>query len=112
MTEQQEVQPSAAAPAADNNKPENKAVGNKKGGAGVVLGGVAILLALGLTGGLYLHGHQNAVAQQAELGASCLNQQLAFRAKRAQQNFWTPKPRQALPAPGATTATPPRCTVW
>ena len=62
MTEQQEVQPSAAAPAADNNKPENKAVGNKKGGAGVVLGGVAILLALGLTGGLYLHGHQNAVA--------------------------------------------------
>ena len=38
MTEQQEVQPSAAAPAADNNKPENKAVGNKKGGAGVVLG--------------------------------------------------------------------------
>ena len=69
MTEQQEVQPSAAAPAADNNKPENKAVGNKKGGAGVVLGGVAILLALGLTGGLYLHGHQNAVAQQAELGA-------------------------------------------
>ena len=69
MTEQQEVQPSAAAPAADNNKPENKAAGNKKGGAGVVLGGVAILLALGLTGGLYLHGHQNAVAQQAELGA-------------------------------------------
>ncbi|MDM5094113.1 uroporphyrinogen-III C-methyltransferase [Aeromonas rivipollensis] len=69
MTEQQEVQPSAAAPAADNNKPEHKAAGNKKGGAGVVLGGVAILLALGLTGGLYLHGHQNAVAQQAELGA-------------------------------------------
>ena len=69
MTEQQEVQPSAAAPAADNHKPENKAAGNKKGGAGVVLGGVAILLALGLTGGLYLHGHQNAVAQQAELGA-------------------------------------------
>ena len=69
MTEQQEVQPSAAAPAADNNKPENKAASNKKGGAGVVLGGVAILLALGLTGGLYLHGHQNAVAQQAELGA-------------------------------------------
>ena len=69
MTEQQEVQPSAAAPAADNNKHENKAAGNKKGGAGVDLGGVAILLALGLTGGLYLHGHQNAVAQQAELGA-------------------------------------------
>ncbi|QSE74786.1 uroporphyrinogen-III C-methyltransferase [Aeromonas media] len=69
MTEQQEVQPSAAAPVADNNKPEHKAAGNKKGGAGVVLGGVAILLALGLTGGLYLHGHQSAVAQQAELGA-------------------------------------------
>jgi uroporphyrin-3 C-methyltransferase len=34
-----------------------------------VLGGIAILLALGLTGGLYLHGHQNAVAQQAELVA-------------------------------------------
>ena len=84
MTEQQEVQPSAAAPAADNNKPENKAVGNKKGGAGVVLGGVAILLALGLTGGLYLHGHQNAVAQQAELGA--LKLQLAEAMGKLDQN--------------------------
>ncbi|MNH03147.1 putative uroporphyrinogen-III C-methyltransferase [compost metagenome] len=84
MTEQQEVQPSAAAPAADNNKPENKAAGNKKGGAGVVLGGVAILLALGLTGGLYLHGHQNAVAQQAELGA--LKLQLAEAMGKLDQN--------------------------
>ena len=84
MTEQQEVQPSAAAPAADNPKPENKAVGNKKGGAGVVLGGVAILLALGLTGGLYLHGHQNAVAQQAELGA--LKLQLAEAMGKLDQN--------------------------
>ena len=84
MTEQQEVQPSAAAPAADNNKPENKAVGNKKGGAGAVLGGVAILLALGLTGGLYLHGHQNAVAQQAELGA--LKLQLAEAMGKLDQN--------------------------
>ncbi|WP_429097341.1 uroporphyrinogen-III C-methyltransferase [Aeromonas media] len=84
MTEQQEVQPSAAAPAADNNKPEHKAAGNKKGGAGVVLGGVAILLALGLTGGLYLHGHQNAVAQQAELGA--LKLQLADAMGKLAQN--------------------------
>ena len=84
MTEQQEVQPSAAAPAAGNNKPENKAAGNKKGGAGVVLGGVAILLALGLTGGLYLHGHQNAVAQQAELGA--LKLQLAEAMGKLDQN--------------------------
>ena len=84
MTEQQEVQPSAAAPAADNNKPENKAASNKKGGAGVVLGGVAILLALGLTGGLYLHGHQNAVAQQAELGA--LKLQLAEAMGKLDQN--------------------------
>ena len=84
MTEQQEVQPSAAAPAADNNKPEHKAAGNKKGGAGVVLGGVAILLALGLTGGLYLHGHQNAVAQQAELGA--LKLQLAEAMGKLDQN--------------------------
>ncbi|MFQ2172921.1 uroporphyrinogen-III C-methyltransferase [Aeromonas rivipollensis] len=84
MTEQQEVQPSAAAPAAGNNKPEHKAAGNKKGGAGVVLGGVAILLALGLTGGLYLHGHQNAVAQQAELGA--LKLQLAEAMGKLDQN--------------------------
>ncbi|WP_393938335.1 uroporphyrinogen-III C-methyltransferase [Aeromonas rivipollensis] len=84
MTEQQEVQPSAAAPAADNNKPEHKAAGNKKGGAGVVLGGVAILLALGLTGGLYLHGHQNTVAQQAELGA--LKLQLAEAMGKLDQN--------------------------
>lgn len=84
MTEQQEVQPSAAAPAADNNKPEHKAAGNKKGGAGVVLGGVAILLALGLTGGLYLHGHQNAVTQQAELGA--LKLQLAEAMGKLDQN--------------------------
>jgi uncharacterized protein HemX len=43
-------------------------VSNKKSSSGAVVGGIAILLALGLTGGLYLHGHQSAVAQQAELG--------------------------------------------
>ncbi|MGU5661099.1 uroporphyrinogen-III C-methyltransferase [Aeromonas sanarellii] len=75
MTEQQEVQPSAAAPVADNNKPGQKAPAGKKGGSGAVLGGIAILLALGLTGGLYLHGHKNAVTQQGEIGA--LKQQLA-----------------------------------
>lgn len=72
MTEQQEVQPNAAAaaPAATGKEP-----GQKKSASGAILGGVAILLALGLTGGLYLHGHKNAVTQQAEIGA--LKQQLA-----------------------------------
>lgn len=70
MTEQQEVQPNAAIPAAP--APASK---NGKGRSGAILGGIAILLALGLTGGLYLHGHRNAVAQQAEL--SSLKQQLA-----------------------------------
>lgn len=72
MTEQQEVQPNAAAaaPAATGKEP-----GHKKSASGAILGGVAILLALGLTGGLYLHGHKNAVTQQAEIGA--LKQQLA-----------------------------------
>ncbi|MFB2829524.1 uroporphyrinogen-III C-methyltransferase [Aeromonas jandaei] len=50
-------------------------VNGSKSRSGAVLGGVAILLALGLTGGLYLHGHKNAVAQQAELAQ--LKQQLA-----------------------------------
>ncbi|MBL0593759.1 uroporphyrinogen-III C-methyltransferase [Aeromonas veronii] len=58
MTEQQESQV----------KPQPTAVVNgSKSRSSAVLGGVAILLALGLTGGLYLHGHKNAVAQQAEL---------------------------------------------
>ena len=48
MTEQQEVQPSAAAPVADNNKPAPGTTGSKKGSSGTVLGGIAILLALGL----------------------------------------------------------------
>ncbi|TNH84359.1 uroporphyrinogen-III C-methyltransferase [Aeromonas sobria] len=66
MTEQQESQV----------KPQPTAVvNNSKSRSGTVLGGVAILLALGLTGGLYLHGHQSAVAQQAELAQ--LKQQLA-----------------------------------
>ncbi|MGL5031338.1 MAG: uroporphyrinogen-III C-methyltransferase [Aeromonas sp.] len=66
MTEQQESQV----------KPQPSAVvkGNN-GRTGTVLGGVAILLALGLTGGLYLHGHNSALAQQAELAQ--LKQQLA-----------------------------------
>ena len=66
MTEQQEVQPSAAASVADNKQPGQK-VNNKKSSSGAVVGGIAILLALGLTGGLYLHGHKSAVAQQGEL---------------------------------------------
>ncbi|HHQ4731915.1 MULTISPECIES: uroporphyrinogen-III C-methyltransferase [Aeromonas] len=66
MTEQQESQV----------KPQpTAAVNGSKSRSGAVLGGVAILLALGLTGGLYLHGHKNAVAQQAEL--TQLKQQLA-----------------------------------
>ena len=66
MTEQQESQV----------KPQPTAVVNGgKSRSGVLLGGVAILLALGLTGGLYLHGHQSALAQQGELDQ--LKQQLA-----------------------------------
>ena len=55
MTEQQEVQPSAAAPW-PTTKPGPKQQGSKKGSSGTVLGGIAILLALGLAGGLYVHG--------------------------------------------------------
>ncbi|WP_421339867.1 uroporphyrinogen-III C-methyltransferase [Aeromonas veronii] len=74
MTEQQEsqvkLQPTAA-------------VNGSKSRSGAVLGGVAILLALGLTGGLYLHGHKNAVAQQAELAQ--LKQQLASALSKIDQ---------------------------
>ena len=70
MTEQQEVQPNAATPAAPALEPKNG-----KSRSGALLGGIAILLSLGMAGGLYLHGHRNAVAQQAELSA--LKQQLA-----------------------------------
>ena len=74
MTEQQESQV----------KPQPTAVVNgSKGRSGAVLGGVAILLALGLTGGLYLHGHKNAVAQQAELAQ--LKQQLASALSKIDQ---------------------------
>ncbi|MBS4688001.1 uroporphyrinogen-III C-methyltransferase [Aeromonas sobria] len=74
MTEQQESQV----------KPQPTAVvNNSKSRSGTVLGGVAILLALGLTGGLYLHGHQNAVAQQAELAQ--LKQQLASALSKIDQ---------------------------
>ena len=83
MTEQQEVQPSAAATVADNNKPAPGTTGSKKGSSGTVFGGIAILLALGLAGGLYVHGHQNAAAQQAELVA--LKQQLADAMTRIDQ---------------------------
>ncbi|MGR6759429.1 uroporphyrinogen-III C-methyltransferase [Aeromonas veronii] len=74
MTEQQEsqVQPQPTA-----------AVNGSKSRSGAVLGGVAILLALGLTGGLYLHGHKNAVAQQAELAQ--LKQQLASALSKIDQ---------------------------
>ncbi|MGR6425269.1 uroporphyrinogen-III C-methyltransferase [Aeromonas veronii] len=59
------------------------AVNGSKSRSGAVLGGVAILLALGLTGGLYLHGHKNAVAQQAELAQ--LKQQLASALSKIDQ---------------------------
>ncbi|EKP0261067.1 uroporphyrinogen-III C-methyltransferase [Aeromonas sobria] len=74
MTEQQESQV----------KPQPTAVvNNSKSHSGTVLGGVAILLALGLTGGLYLHGHQSAVTQQAELAQ--LKQQLASALSKIDQ---------------------------
>lgn len=74
MTEQQESQV----------KPQPTAVVNgSKNRSGAVLGGVAILLALALTGGLYLHGHKNAVAQQAELAQ--LKQQLASALSKIDQ---------------------------
>ena len=74
MTEQQESQV----------KPQpTAAVNGSKSRSSAVLGGVAILLALGLTGGLYLHGHKNAVAQQAELAQ--LKQQLASALSKIDQ---------------------------
>lgn len=74
MTEQQESQV----------KPQpTAALNGSKSRSGAVLGGVAILLALGLTGGLYLHGHKNAVAQQAELAQ--LKQQLASALSKIDQ---------------------------
>ncbi|MFM5017078.1 uroporphyrinogen-III C-methyltransferase [Aeromonas veronii] len=74
MTEQQESQV----------KPQpTAAVNGSKSRSGAVLGGVAILLALSLTGGLYLHGHKNAVAQQAELAQ--LKQQLASALSKIDQ---------------------------
>ncbi|MFQ1743149.1 uroporphyrinogen-III C-methyltransferase [Aeromonas veronii] len=74
MTEQQESQV----------KPQpTAAVNGSKSRSGAVLGGVAILLAIGLTGGLYLHGHKNAVAQQAELAQ--LKQQLASALSKIDQ---------------------------
>ncbi|MFM5811076.1 uroporphyrinogen-III C-methyltransferase [Aeromonas veronii] len=74
MTEQQESQV----------KPQpTAAVNGSKSRSGAVLGGVAILLALGLTGGLYLHGHKNAVGQQAELAQ--LKQQLASALSKIDQ---------------------------
>ncbi|MCF5727675.1 uroporphyrinogen-III C-methyltransferase [Aeromonas veronii] len=74
MTEQQKSQV----------KPQpTAAVNGSKSRSGAVLGGVAILLALGLTGGLYLHGHKNAVAQQAELAQ--LKQQLASALSKIDQ---------------------------
>ncbi|MFM5752178.1 uroporphyrinogen-III C-methyltransferase [Aeromonas veronii] len=74
MTEQQESQVTPQPTAAVNGS---------KSRSGAVLGGVAILLALGLTGGLYLHGHKNAVAQQAELAQ--LKQQLASALSKIDQ---------------------------
>ncbi|BEE19517.1 uroporphyrinogen-III C-methyltransferase [Aeromonas enteropelogenes] len=75
MTEQQESQVTPQ-PAAAANGSKNR--------SGAVLGSVAILLTLGLTGGLYLHGHKNAVAQQAELAQ--LKQQLASAISKIDQS--------------------------
>ncbi|MFM4939420.1 MULTISPECIES: uroporphyrinogen-III C-methyltransferase [Aeromonas] len=75
MTEQQESQVTPQ-PAAVANGSKNR--------SGAVLGSIAILLALGLTGGLYLHGHKNAVAQQAELAQ--LKQQLASAISKIDQS--------------------------
>lgn len=75
MTEQQESQVTPQPAAAANGS---------KSRSGAVLGSVAILLALGLTGGLYLHGHKNAVAQQAELAQ--LKQQLASAISKIDQS--------------------------
>ncbi|MEZ6962068.1 MULTISPECIES: uroporphyrinogen-III C-methyltransferase [unclassified Aeromonas] len=75
MTEQQESQVTPQ-PAAAANGSKNR--------SGAMLGSVAILLALGLTGGLYLHGHKNAVAQQAELAQ--LKQQLASAISKIDQS--------------------------
>ncbi|MFB2865138.1 uroporphyrinogen-III C-methyltransferase [Aeromonas sp. MdU4] len=89
MTEQQESQV----------KPQPTAVVNgSKSRSGAVLGGVAILLALGLTGGLYLHGHKNAVAQQAELAQ--LKQQLASAMSKIDQS--SSKDAEQLAALGQT----------
>ncbi|QWL67530.1 uroporphyrinogen-III C-methyltransferase [Aeromonas jandaei] len=73
-------------------------VNGSKSRSGAVLGGVTILLALGLTGGLYLHGHKNAVAQQAELAQ--LKQQLASAMSKIDQN--NSKDAEQLAALGQT----------
>lgn len=73
-------------------------VNGSKSRSGAVLGGVAILLALGLTGGLYLHGHKNAVAQQAELAQ--LKQQLANAMSKIDQS--NSKDAEQLAALGQT----------
>ncbi|MFM4785613.1 uroporphyrinogen-III C-methyltransferase [Aeromonas veronii] len=89
MTEQQESQV----------KPQpTAAVNGSKSRSGAVLGGAAILLALGLTGGLYLHGHKNAVAQQAELAQ--LKQQLASALSKIDQT--SSKDAEQLAALGQT----------
>ncbi|MFQ2149717.1 uroporphyrinogen-III C-methyltransferase [Aeromonas jandaei] len=73
-------------------------VNGSKSRSGAILGGVAILLALGLTGGLYLHGHKNAVAQQAELAQ--LKQQLASAMSKIDQS--NSKDAEQLAALGQT----------
>ena len=73
-------------------------VNGSKSRSGAVLGGVAILLALGLTGGLYLHGHKNAVAQQAELAQ--LKQQLTSAMSKIDQS--NSKDAEQLAALGQT----------
>ncbi|PPA29486.1 heme biosynthesis operon protein HemX [Aeromonas jandaei] len=73
-------------------------VNGSKSRSGAVLGGVAILLALGLTGGLYLHGHKNAAAQQAELAQ--LKQQLASAMSKIDQS--NSKDAEQLAALGQT----------
>ncbi|MGY3867111.1 uroporphyrinogen-III C-methyltransferase [Aeromonas bivalvium] len=92
MTEQQDVQTSTApgqeatsqTTHASQAAAQPQQPAQSKGRAGVLMGGLAILIALGLTGGLYYHGHQGALAQQAELAQ--LKQQLTQVSDRLADN--------------------------
>lgn len=80
MTEQQESQAMApqSQPAPATRKPSR---------TGSALGIIAIVVAVGLAGGLYLHGHQTAMAQKNEIAAlkSQLNQAIGKLDNRESQ---------------------------